>query len=151
MRSTALERSFNLLSQAPRCVHIPCCTWRPDNSKAPPHGITDLLNVRMTRLAWRERAHPAHVITSGMLRALCAGVLQEHEGLEADAEYAAMLAEKLAAAPPRGAALFQNIQHGGRQSLTGGAQTLLSKPSMRAALAAKARSAAQLRLRTLIP
>ena len=85
-----------------------------------------------------------------MLRALCAGVLQEH-GQEADAEYAAMLADKLAAAPPRGgSALFQNIQHGGRQSLTGGAQTLLSKPSMRAALAAKARSPRLRVLSTLV-
>lgn len=78
---------------------------------------------------------------SRTLCALRAGVLQEH-GQEADAEYAAALADKLAAAPARGggAALFQNIQHGGRQSLTGGAQTLLSRPSVRAALAAKARA-----------
>lgn len=74
------------------------------------------------------------------MRMLRAGVLHEH-GQEADAEFAAMLADKLAAAPLKGGgALFQNIQHGGRQSLTGGAQTLLSKPSVRAALAAKARA-----------
>lgn len=36
-------------------------------------------------------------------------------------------------------ALFQNIQNGGRQSLTGGAQTLTSKPALRAALAARVR------------
>jgi hypothetical protein len=53
------------------------------------------------------------------------------------------LAEKLAAPPPgKGGVLFQNIQRGISQSasLTGGAQTLLSKPSVKAALAAKART-----------
>lgn len=59
-----------------------------------------------------------------------------------DAEYMGALAEKLAAPPPgKGGVLFQNIQRGISQSasLSGGSQTLLSKPSVKAALAAKAR------------
>jgi hypothetical protein len=63
-------------------------------------------------------------------------VLQDHERVS-DAEYLAVLADKMAAVPSRGGALFQNIQNGGRQSVTGGAQTMLSRPSVRAALSAK--------------
>ena len=58
------------------------------------------------------------------------GVLEEHK-MEHDAEYLAVLADKMALVPSRGGALFQNIQSGGRQSLTH-----LSKPSMRSTLKA---------------
>ena len=51
--------------------------------------------------------------------------------MEHDAEYLAVLADKMALVPSRGGALFQNIQSGGRQSLTH-----LSKPSMRSTLKA---------------
>ena len=53
-----------------------------------------------------------------------------------------MLADKMAAVPTRGGggALFQNIQNGGRQSLSGGAQTLTSRPSVHAAVAARVRA-----------
>ncbi|CAL8463204.1 g2738 [Coccomyxa elongata] len=66
------------------------------------------------------------------------GVL-EQAGCHNDAEYLAVLGDNLAAAPGRGGggALFQNIQNGGRQSLTGGAQMLSSRPALHAALAAK--------------
>ncbi|EIE21344.1 hypothetical protein COCSUDRAFT_66840 [Coccomyxa subellipsoidea C-169] len=67
------------------------------------------------------------------------GVL-EGASCHSDAGYLAVLADKMAATPARsggGGALFQNIQNGGRQSLSGGAQTLTSRPSMHAALAAR--------------
>ena len=51
--------------------------------------------------------------------------------MEHDAEYLAVLADKMALVPSRGGALFQNIQSGGRQSLTH-----LSKPTMRSTLKA---------------
>lgn len=51
--------------------------------------------------------------------------------MEHDAEYLAVLADKMALVPSRGGALFQNIQSGGRQSLTH-----LSKPSIRSTLKA---------------
>ncbi len=66
----------------------------------------------------------------------------EGASCHSDAEYLAVLADKMAATPARGGggALFQNIQNGGRQSLRGGAQTLTSRPSMHAALAARVRA-----------
>ncbi|KAK9908181.1 hypothetical protein WJX75_003830 [Coccomyxa subellipsoidea] len=67
------------------------------------------------------------------------GVL-ENASCHNDAEYLAVLADKMAAVPARGGgggALFQNIQNGGRQSLSGGAQTLTSRPSVHAAVAAR--------------
>jgi hypothetical protein len=48
-------------------------------------------------------------------------VLHER-GRAHDAEYLAVLADKMAAVPARGGALFQNIQNGARQSVTGGAR-----------------------------
>ncbi len=48
-----------------------------------------------------------------------------------DADYLASLADKVTLVPSRGGALFQNIQSGGRQSLTH-----LSKPSIRSTLKA---------------
>ena len=64
----------------------------------------------------------------------------EGHGQGADAEYMSALSEKLAAAPSRGGGvLFQNIQRGLSQSasLSGGRQTVVAKPSVQAALAAK--------------
>ena len=49
-----------------------------------------------------------------------------------ECEYLSLLADKMALVPSRGGALFQNIQNGGRQSLTS-----TSKPSLHATLAAK--------------
>ena len=51
--------------------------------------------------------------------------------MEHDADYLASLADKMTLVPSRGGALFQNIQSGGRQSLTH-----LSKPSIRSTLKA---------------
>ena len=51
--------------------------------------------------------------------------------MEIDAEYLEVLAGKMELVPSRGGALFQNIQSGGRQSLTH-----LSKPTMRSTLKA---------------
>jgi hypothetical protein len=67
----------------------------------------------------------------------------ENASCHNDAEYLAVLADKMAAVPARGGgggALFQNIQNGGRQSLSGGAQTLTSRPSVHAAVAARVRA-----------
>ncbi len=49
-----------------------------------------------------------------------------------ECEYLSLLADKMMLVPSRGGALFQNIQNGGRQSLTS-----TSKPSLQATLAAK--------------
>lgn len=59
------------------------------------------------------------------------GVLEEHK-MGSECEYLSLLADKMALVPSRGGALFQNIQNGGRQSLTS-----TSKPSLHATLAAK--------------
>jgi hypothetical protein len=52
--------------------------------------------------------------------------------MRSECEYLSLLADKMALVPSRGGALFQNIQNGGRQSLTS-----TSKPSLQATLAAK--------------
>lgn len=54
--------------------------------------------------------------------------------MEHDARYLESLAEKMGQMPSRGGALFQNIQNGGRQSLTS-----VSKPMVNTKLAAKVR------------
>ena len=54
--------------------------------------------------------------------------------MRSECEYLSHLADNMALVPSRGGALFQNIQNGGRQSLTS-----TSKPSLQATLAAKVR------------
>lgn len=52
--------------------------------------------------------------------------------MRSECEYLSLLADKMELVPSRGGALFQNIQNGGRQSLTS-----TSKPFLQATLAAK--------------
>lgn len=65
--------------------------------------------------------------------------------MEHNAEYLAVLADKMSMVPSRGGALFQNIQNGGRQSLTS-----LSKPTLKANLAAKVGLPLYAHLRTCV-